>query len=184
MSLELTLTLSSGFSHFNHLNVGIKTLRSIWCDVLPFFVIRDDILGVRLVLALQTRHSGLVVDEKWDGRVFSFKLWTMPLLHIFTSTWCNCVPMYIPFNYCVGDLAQGGLYTNINVYGINCVKRLYRWNGWSLKTHSLGEIWDQFLVSLPHLPLRKISFYLFVYQPSSQKKTRGTPVYSRRVNES
>ena len=54
--------------------------------MLPFFVVRDDIFGVRLVSELQTSHSGLVDDEKWDGRVFSFKLLTMPLLHIFTST--------------------------------------------------------------------------------------------------
>jgi hypothetical protein len=94
--------------------------------VFLFFVIGNDIFGVRLVSGLQTSHSGVVVDKRWDGAVFSIKLLATPLLHDFMSAWCNCVTVYILFNYCVVDLGQGGLYININIYGINHVKQLYR----------------------------------------------------------
>ena len=91
-----------------------------------FFVIGNDIFGVRLVSGLQTSHSGVVVDKRWDGAVFSIKLLATPLLHDFMPAWCNCVTVYILFNYCVVNLGQGGLYININIYGINHVKQLYR----------------------------------------------------------
>lgn len=45
----------------------------------------------------------------------------------------NRLTIYIPFNYCIPNFSWGSLYININVYGINRIKRLARWNGWSLK---------------------------------------------------
>ena len=47
----------------------------------------------------------------------------------------NCVTIYILFNYYVGNFHPGTLHININIYGINCLKRLYRWNSWSLSWH-------------------------------------------------
>jgi hypothetical protein len=38
----------------------------------------------------------------------------------------NCVAIYIPFDYCICGVGDRGVYINVNTYGINHVKWLYR----------------------------------------------------------
>ena len=60
----------------------------------------------------------------WSGNTVNL------LLYYYYIT--NRLTIYIPFNYCIPNFSWGSLYINVNVYGINRIKRLARWNGWSL----------------------------------------------------
>jgi hypothetical protein len=78
----------------------------------------------------------------WPGQI-SLNLNSLngPMGHAISYT-CNCITIYILSTYCVHNLGDFGLYININIYGINCVIQLYRWNSWSLTQRAFLGFWN------------------------------------------